>query len=167
MSLFNKPPNERPFVRPEPPPPDATPSVIGVGMKIIGDVETGGVLKVEGTIEGSIRGARQVLLGRTGLIQGDVNVDEAVLGGRVVGTVNASERVEIQSTSRIEGDIHTRSIVVLEGGTINGSVRMDEPTGRSSSMSSAASSQSSTPSTQPSPNAATPSQPRTPAGVGS
>ena len=27
MSLFNKPPNERPFVRPEPPPPDATPSV--------------------------------------------------------------------------------------------------------------------------------------------
>jgi cytoskeletal protein CcmA (bactofilin family) len=126
MSLFNKPPNERPFVRPEPPPPDASPSVVGAGMKIIGDVETGGVLKVEGTIEGSIRGARQVLLGRTGLIQGDVHADEAVLGGRVVGTVNATERVEIQSTCRIEGDIHTRSIVVLEGGIINGSVRMDE-----------------------------------------
>jgi cytoskeletal protein CcmA (bactofilin family) len=99
--------------------------VIGAGMKIIGDVETGGVLKVEGTIEGAIRGARQVLLGRTGLIQGDVHADEAVLGGRVVGTVNATERVEIQSTSRVEGDIHTRSIVVLEGGIINGSVRMD------------------------------------------
>ena len=134
MSLFNKPPNERPFVRPEPPPPDASPSVIGAGMKIIGDVETGGVLKVEGTIEGSIRGARQVLLGRTGLIQGDVHADEAVLGGRVVGTVNATERVEVQSTSRIEGDIHTRSIVVLEGGIINGSVRMDERPARGAAV---------------------------------
>lgn len=166
MSLFNKPPNERPFVRPEPPPPDATPSVIGVGMKIIGDVETGGVLKVEGTIEGSIRGARQVLLGRTGLIQGDVHVDEAVLGGRVVGTVNASERVEIQSTSRIEGDIHTRSIVVLEGGTINGSVRMDEQAARPHAPPASASSQSSQPS-QPAPSTSTPAQPRTPVGVGS
>lgn len=168
MSLFNKPPNERPFVRPEPPPPDATPSVIGVGMKIIGDVETGGVLKVEGTIEGSIRGARQVLLGRTGLIQGDVHVDEAVLGGRVVGTVNATERVEIQSTSRIEGDIHTRSIVVLEGGTINGSVRMDEQAARGPSASTSSSSQASPPpSSQPSQNASTPVPSRSPVGAAS
>ncbi|HSA55242.1 MAG TPA: polymer-forming cytoskeletal protein [Gemmatimonadaceae bacterium] len=164
MSLFNKPPNERPFVRPEPPPPDATPSVIGVGMKIIGDVETGGVLKVEGTIEGSIRGARQVLLGRTGLIQGDVNVDEAVLGGRVVGTVNASERVEIQSTSRIEGDIHTRSIVVLEGGVINGSVRMDEHPVRSHAASTAASSSASPAPASPQSSQA-PAQPRSPVGA--
>jgi len=165
MSLFNKPPNERPFVRPEPPPPDATPSVIGVGMKIIGDVETGGVLKVEGTIEGSIRGARQVLLGRTGLIQGDVNVDEAVLGGRVVGTVNAAERVEVQSTSRIEGDIHTRSIVVLEGGVINGSVRMDEHPARSHPSSAPASPATPSPAAPQSGQASSP--PRAPVGVGS
>lgn len=144
MSLFNKPPNERSndrgngaaergernFVRLEAPPPDATPSVVGVGMKVIGDIEAGGVLKIEGTVEGSIRGARQILLGRTGLVQGDIYADEIVLGGRIVGTVNAAERVEVQSTSRIEGDIHTRSIVVLEGGIINGSVRMDEQVSR-------------------------------------
>lgn len=133
MSLFNKPPNERPLPRPDvsPPPADTSPSVIGTGMKVIGDIEAAGALKIDGMVEGSIRGARQVVLGRTGVVHGDLVADEAVLGGRVIGTVTASERVEIQNTSRIEGDIHTRSIVVSEGGIINGSVRMEEPASRS------------------------------------
>jgi cytoskeletal protein CcmA (bactofilin family) len=137
MAIFNKPPNERPMIRSETPPASAegSASIIAPGMKVIGDIETSGVLKVEGTIEGSIRGARQVLLGRTGVIQGDVHADEAVLGGRVVGTVSAVERVEIQSTCRIEGDIHTKSIVVFEGGVINGGVRMEEPGGRATPVS--------------------------------
>lgn len=135
MSIFNKPPNEKPTTermptRPEipatPPVQDGTPSVIAPGMKIVGNVETTGVVKVDGTIEGSIRGARQVLLGRNGVVQGDVHAEEAILAGKVIGTVVATDRVEIQSSSRIDGDIHTRTIVVLEGGVINGNVRMDE-----------------------------------------
>jgi cytoskeletal protein CcmA (bactofilin family) len=100
-------------------------------MKVIGDLETTGVVKIDGVVEGSIRGARQVLLGRSGTVQGDVHADEAVLAGKVIGTVVAAERVEVQSTSRIDGDIHTKSIVVLEGGIINGNVRMDDAANRS------------------------------------
>ena len=137
MALFNKPPDERMPQRPEtpipPPAPEGSPSIIAPGMKVIGDVETNGVVKVDGMIEGSIRGARQVLLGRSGTIQGDVHAEEAILAGKVVGTVTAVERVEVQSTSRIDGDIHTRSIVVLEGGIINGNVRMDDVTERTNS----------------------------------
>lgn len=105
---------------------DSSMSVVGAGMRIIGDVESNGVIKIEGFIEGSVRGARQVLLGRTGIVHGDIYSADAVLGGRVVGTVVASERVEIQGTSGIEGDIHTKSIVVHEGAMINGTVRMGE-----------------------------------------
>ncbi len=135
MALFNKPPNELMPQRPDPSPvPEGTPSVIAPGMKIVGDVETSGVVKVDGAIEGSIRGARQVLLGRSGSIQGDVHAEEAILAGKVVGTVAASERVEVQSSCRIDGDISTRSIVVLEGGVINGNVRMDESASRSAGI---------------------------------
>ncbi len=49
-----------------------------------------------------------------------------MIGGAVVGTIVADERVEIQGTSSVQGDIHTKSIVVLEGGVINGNVRMGE-----------------------------------------
>lgn len=139
MSIFKQPPPapERPPVRLDTPPTQVESggtSVIAPGMKVVGDVETTGILKIDGTVHGSIRGARQVMLGRSGIVQGDVQAEEIVLGGRVVGTVTASERVEIQSNSVIEGDVHTRSIVVFEGGILNGNVRMDATGGRSASQ---------------------------------
>ena len=99
-------------------------SVIAQGMRVVGDIECGGVLKIEGVVEGSIRGARQLLLGRQGEVKGDIHAREIVLGGRVEGTVVADERIEIQGTAHVTGDVHTKSIVVLEGGRINGAVRM-------------------------------------------
>ena len=104
-------------------------SVIAQGMRIVGDVECVGVLKIEGVIEGSVRGARQVLLGRQGEVRGDLQAREVVVGGRVDGTVVGLERVEIQGTAVVTGDVHTKSIVVLEGGRINGALRMDDAPG--------------------------------------
>jgi cytoskeletal protein CcmA (bactofilin family) len=128
MAIFNKPAEEPPQLsrRPAQTPADSALSIIAAGMKVVGDIEGSGVLKIEGTVEGSVRGARQLLLGRQGEIKGDVHAREIVVGGKVEGTVVAAERVEIQGTASVNGDIHTRTIVVLEGGVINGAVRMEE-----------------------------------------
>lgn len=113
-------------MRTDAPPSESGLSVIAAGMKIVGDIESTGVVKIEGIVEGAIRGARQLLLGRQGTVHGDIRAHEVVIGGTVVGTIIADERVEIQGTSSVQGDIHTKSIVVLEGGVINGNVRMGE-----------------------------------------
>jgi cytoskeletal protein CcmA (bactofilin family) len=105
---------------------DANLSVIAAGSKVIGDMECSGVVKIEGTVEGTIRGARQVLLGRQGVVKGDIETREAVIGGQVEGSIHALERVEIQGTAAVVGNIHTKTIVIREGGQINGAVRMDE-----------------------------------------
>jgi cytoskeletal protein CcmA (bactofilin family) len=133
MSIFNtKAPGDRPVSRVDGSPPvsEGSISVVGSGMRVVGDVESNGVIKVEGVIEGSVRSAQQVLLGRSGVIHGDIHSGDAVIGGNVVGTIRATDRVEIQGTASIEGDIHTRSIVVIEGGTINGMVRVGEGAAR-------------------------------------
>jgi cytoskeletal protein CcmA (bactofilin family) len=127
MAMFTKDPSDKSDTKQGGGAPnEAALSIIAFGMKVHGDIDTTGVLKIEGTIEGTIRGARQVLVGRQGEVKGDVHAKEVVIGGRVDGTVVASERVEIQGTSSVNGDIYTKSIVVLEGGKINGTVRMDE-----------------------------------------
>jgi cytoskeletal protein CcmA (bactofilin family) len=126
MSIFTKPPTEKVPMRNDAPPPEAGLSVIASGMKIVGDIESTGVVKIEGIVEGAVRGARQLLLGRQGTVHGDIRAHEVVIGGTVIGSIVADERVEIQGTSRVQGDIHTKSIVVLEGGVINGTVRMGE-----------------------------------------
>jgi cytoskeletal protein CcmA (bactofilin family) len=107
-------------------------SIIAAGMTVSGDIESTGVVKVEGRVDGSIRSARQVLVGRQGTVHGDIETREAVIGGTVEGTITASERAEIQATAAVQGDIVTRTIVVAEGGRINGTVRMEEgkPGGR-------------------------------------
>jgi cytoskeletal protein CcmA (bactofilin family) len=126
MSIFTKPTTEKVPMRTDSPSPEAGLSVIAAGMKIVGDIESTGVVKIEGVVEGAIRGARQLLLGRQGTVHGDIRAHEVVIGGIVIGTIVADERVEIQGTSSVQGDIHTKTIVVLEGGVINGAVRMGD-----------------------------------------
>ena len=125
MAMFTKDTPEKPEAK-SVPQAEAALSIIAFGMKVLGDIETSGVIKIEGTIEGTLRGARQVLVGRQGEVKGDVHAREVVVGGKIDGTITASERVEIQATSSVNGDIFTKSIIVLEGGRINGAVRMDE-----------------------------------------
>lgn len=125
MAIFTKDPDKN---DPRAAAGDTAISLIGVGMRIIGDIESTGVVKVEGTVEGNIRGARQVLLGRQGQITGDVHARDIVLGGIVTGTVKAVERVEVQGTSAVNGDIFTRTIIVMEGARINGAVRVTDAT---------------------------------------
>ena len=127
MTMFGK--EEKSPVRAEPrnsPVAEAPMSIISSGMKITGDLECAGVVKVDGRIDGSVTGARQVLLGRGGAVHGNVIADEVVIGGVVDGAILAAERLELQGTAVVNGDIETKSIIVLEGARINGSVHMSD-----------------------------------------
>jgi len=129
MSIFGK---SKPAVEMRPPQPRSTAapvgglSIIGAGMTVRGDLETAGVVKVEGTVDGHVKAKAQVLIARGGLVHGDVETAEAVVGGRVNGAIKASERVEVQPGASVDGDITTRRIAVAEGGSLNGLIRMEE-----------------------------------------
>lgn len=105
---------------------EASLSILAAGMRITGDIETSGTLKIDGRVEGAVVGARQLMLGRNGAIHGNVHAGEVVIGGLVDGAIVADERLELQGSAVVTGDIDTKSIVVLEGARINGSVRMQE-----------------------------------------
>ena len=101
-------------------------SIIGPGMRVVGDVVTDGSVRVEGQIEGTLRAAKGVVVGKGGEVIGDVFTQDAVVGGRVQGTVTAESRLELQSTCEIEGEIHTRAqhLQLDEGARFNGQIRM-------------------------------------------
>jgi cytoskeletal protein CcmA (bactofilin family) len=106
---------------------EAALSVIAAGTRIVGELASDGVVKVEGTIVGSVHAERQVLVAKGGTIQGDIFTRDAIVGGEVHGSILADERVEVQASSIIEGDITTLRIVIHEGGEVNGHVRMGNP----------------------------------------
>jgi cytoskeletal protein CcmA (bactofilin family) len=101
-------------------------SIIGAGMRVVGDITADGVVKIEGTVVGTVRAGRQVLVGKGGEVEGDVFSREAIIGGEVRGSVRADERVEIQASCVVHGDIAAKRLLVQEGGEINGVVRMGD-----------------------------------------
>lgn len=101
-------------------------SIIGVGMTVHGDIETAGVVKVEGIVNGHVTAGQQVLVAKGGQIDGDVDTGEAVVGGSVHGSVRAAVRVEIQAGAVVQGDVTTKRILVAEGAVLNGAIRMGE-----------------------------------------
>ena len=105
-------------------PPEAVTSIIGLGMKVIGDCETEASVRVDGTVEGSIKAAKAVVIGKEGVVIGDVATQGAVVAGRVSGTLNAESRLELQTTCQVEGEIHTRRMQVEEGAILDGSVHV-------------------------------------------
>jgi len=107
-------------------------TIIAIGTSITGDIVSEGIVKIEGRIDGSVRAASQVLIAKGGLVAGDIHTREAVVGGDVKGTVHADERVEIQSTASVEGDIVTVKIQIAEGGRVIGALKMIESTAKPS-----------------------------------
>lgn len=97
-------------------------SIIGPGMRVVGDCETDGTLRVEGTVEGTVRANKAVVIGKDGIVKGDVITQDAIIGGRVTGAVVAESRLELQATCAVDGEIRARRIKLDEGGRVNGTV---------------------------------------------
>ncbi|NNF25720.1 MAG: polymer-forming cytoskeletal protein [Gemmatimonadetes bacterium] len=99
-------------------------SIVGPGMRIIGDCETSGTIRVEGNVEGAIRAGKAVVVGKDGRVQGDITTQDAVISGTVVGTLIVESRLELQSTCKIEGEVQAARLQLEEGAVLNGTISM-------------------------------------------
>jgi cytoskeletal protein CcmA (bactofilin family) len=106
-------------------------SIIGPGMRVVGDCQTDGTLRIEGSVKGTVRAGKAVVLGKEGVIEGDIITQDAVVGGRVTGSILAESRLELQATCTVEGEIKARRIKLDEGGAVQGSVHVGEVSARS------------------------------------
>jgi cytoskeletal protein CcmA (bactofilin family) len=100
-------------------------SIIASDMTVIGDLETQGVVRIEGRVRGTVRVGSQVLVAAGAVIEGDLHTQEAVIAGQVSGAIHAHERVELQATALVTGDVLTPRISIIEGARITGEVKMD------------------------------------------
>jgi len=100
-------------------------SIIASDMTVIGDLETDGVVRIEGRVKGTVRVGSQVLVASGAVIEGDLHTQEAVIAGQVSGAIHARERVELQASAMVAGDILTPRISIIEGARVSGEVKMD------------------------------------------
>jgi cytoskeletal protein CcmA (bactofilin family) len=100
-------------------------SIIASDMTVIGDLETEGVVRIEGRVKGTVRVGSQVLVSAGAVIEGDLHTQEAIIAGQISGAIHARERVELQASAMVAGDILTPRISIVEGARVSGEVKMD------------------------------------------
>ena len=113
--------------RPSTPAPPTGFSLLDAAIVVKGDLETSASLRIDGRVEGSVRRADVVVLGVGATMSGDIHAREVVVGGTLTGSIHAAERVELQATAIVTGDLVAQSVLVQEGGVVNGRVLMRPP----------------------------------------
>ncbi|NLM34643.1 MAG: polymer-forming cytoskeletal protein [Clostridiales bacterium] len=95
-------------------------SLIGEQCNIVGDLTGGGLLKIDGSIEGNVNWQDDVILGIFSTINGDLSCKNAVVAGKINGNVVCNGSLSVESSGKILGDITIEKLAVKEGGIING-----------------------------------------------
>jgi len=95
-------------------------SVIAVGTIIEGDVKMPGDLRLDGTILGNVTSEAKVMMGKQGKIKGNVTTHSSGIKGEFEGELKVSEKLHIHNSARIEGTIHTKTLIVENGAQIIG-----------------------------------------------
>jgi cytoskeletal protein CcmA (bactofilin family) len=103
---------------------DAGKSVISNDLRIIGQslrIISRGTLQVDGEVEGDVGGA-EIIIGAEGRVTGTVAAERVIVRGRISGVIRAMS-VALQSSARVEGDIHHISLVIEQGAELDGRCR--------------------------------------------
>ncbi len=112
-------------------------SFLQSGVRLKGEIEVDGDLRVEGTVEGTLNTRGVLMLGPKALVQGDIRGREIVIHGRLAGTMRAEERIHLVRGAKVKGDLYCRSLVIEEGVHFEGRSHMGEPAGQQASESRA------------------------------
>jgi cytoskeletal protein CcmA (bactofilin family) len=99
-------------------------NLIGAGTVIEGDIRSNGDIRIDGTVYGSVISKAKVVIGSTGIIEGDVNGQNSDVSGTIKGKTTVAELLFLKSTARITGDIVTGKLVVEVGASFTGSCNM-------------------------------------------
>ena len=99
-------------------------TLVGQQTEVVGNIRFSGGLHVDGTIKGNVvaeNDAHSMLsLSEQGTIEGEVKVPYVVINGVVIGDVHGSEHVELQSKSRVAGNVYYNLIEMAIGAEVNG-----------------------------------------------
>lgn len=106
------------------PRPASSACVIGAKTVVKGEITGEEDIVVEGLIEGQVRISKDLRVGPGGAVRASVDAQSVIVSGELVGDCTATQRVEIQASGRLTGNIRAPRIVVAEGALFKGNSDM-------------------------------------------
>src|SRR5438876_8339956 len=94
------------------------------GTNVTGELEFAGTLRIDGNFQGSISTSDTLVIGEHAVVHADIKVGEIEIHGQFFGSIAAKQSVEIFSSGRVRGDIHTPVLTVSPGAMLDGGIHM-------------------------------------------
>lgn len=102
----------------------AAETVVGPSVKIQGDLNSEGNVKIEGQVTGKVKTSQSVYVNEGARITADVMAGNAIIGGEVLGNLKISGHLVLQSTAKLTGDIACQILRVEDGAIFTGKCSM-------------------------------------------
>jgi len=99
-------------------------NMIGAGTVITGDIVSKGDIRIDGTLRGSVNTDGKIVLGREGMIEGDVICKDADISGTIKAKISVSQLLSLKTTAKLNGDIITNKLSIEPGAAFSGSCSM-------------------------------------------
>jgi cytoskeletal protein CcmA (bactofilin family) len=101
---------------------------LGTSIVIKGDLSASEDLTLYGKMEGSVtlHGGHTLTIGRHADIRAAIDAKAVVIQGAVTGNVTAREKVEIQTTGSVSGDVSSPRLAIADGASIRGKVHVEQ-----------------------------------------
>jgi cytoskeletal protein CcmA (bactofilin family) len=97
---------------------------VGPGMRLEGDIVFEGRIRVDGELRGRVYTDDVLEVGPTGLVEGELDVANAVVLGRLNGKIRVRERLRLERGGLIEGQLDVGLLEPAPGGRIQAVVRL-------------------------------------------
>lgn len=104
-------------------------TIISTGVMLEGKISSNGNVRIDGSVKGDIYAKGNVTIGSQGDVTGEMHAQVITLGGKVNGSVIANEKITLEQTAFLKGDLVTKILVVEEGAVFEGSSSMSRKDG--------------------------------------
>ena len=99
-------------------------TILGPGCLFEGNLTIPeGLTRIDGEVIGNIKGSGGLIIGDSGSVKGDLNVENVVVYGKANGNIRARS-LEIRASGRVDGDIQVQELMVEKGAIYNGKCSM-------------------------------------------
>jgi len=99
-------------------------NTIGAGTTVNGDIISDGDFRIVGKLTGTIQSKGKVVIGKNGLVEGDIVCRNADISGKVKGSLKVEELLSLTSSGVIEGEVITSKIAIEAGAVFTGQCQM-------------------------------------------
>jgi cytoskeletal protein CcmA (bactofilin family) len=89
------------------------------GTAIVGDFSSKSGVRIDGSVEGTVKTIAKVVVGEKGIIKGNLECQHADIEGKVVGKLFVSEILTLKATAHIEGEVVAGKLAIEPGATFN------------------------------------------------